>query len=333
MTRNSSTKARRALRPPRHHPLSLMVAFTCPQCGRRCRNLSGLTQHVNSAHSKHPGLSIPVAELRRSYHPNLTGTYKNLDIILFLFSIGRRCDRDGMFVPPNAPPEAPIPKADDDWSPFTSRAGFELANFLFTDAQLSQRKINYILELWAATLVPHGDSVPIDNHLDLHRQIDAIDLGDVKWEHAYLKYEGLLPEATRHPEWKTTEHDVWYRDPRQVIKNILARPDLEGHIDYAAYQEFNGEKRQYGNMMSGDWAWRQSVRFTLDVSAESLTPFSRISSLRIHQHMALCLFRSSLVQTKRLCLLLPVRTIFIPCTSRSEMFKTTYGAHTRMHWF
>jgi hypothetical protein len=238
-----------------------------------------------------------------------------------------------MFIPPNAPPEAPIPKADNDWSPFTSRAGFELADFLFTDAQLSQRKINHILELWAATLIPHGDSVPISNHLDLHRQIDAIDLGDVQWEHTYLKYEGLLPEATRHPEWKTTEYDIWYRDPRQVIKNILARPDLKGHVDYAAYQEFNGEKRQYGNMMSGDWTWRQSVRFTwLDISADSLTSLSRISLLRTHQHMALCSFQSSLAQTKRLYPSLPVKTIFIRCTSQSETFKITYGVHTRMRW-
>ena len=181
---------------------------------------------------------------------------------LFLPSLAaRRCDRNGVFLPPNTPPELPTPKSENDWSPFTSRAGFELADFLFTDAQLSQKKINHILELWAATLVPHNDSAPIASHLDLHRQIDAINLGDVQWEHNYLKYKGPLPPATHHPEWKTAEYDVWYRDPRQTIKNILERPDFDGHVDYAAYQEFNGEKRQYGNMMSGDWAWRQSVRF------------------------------------------------------------------------
>jgi len=238
-----------------------MVSFMCPRCDRRCKNLSGLRRHENSAHGGHPGLSVPVTELRRSYHPNLNSMYIAFDVYsYFNFSTGRRCDREGIFVPPNAPPESPTPKANDDWFPFTSRAGFELADFLFTNAQLSQKKIDDLLELWAATLIPHGDSAPIANHLDLHRQIDAIDLGDVQWEHAYLKYEGPLPETTHHPEWKTTEYDIWYRDPRQVIKNILARPDLEGHIDYTAYQEFNGEKRQYGNMMSGDWAWRQSVR-------------------------------------------------------------------------
>lgn len=202
----------------------------------------------------------------------MEGTYNIFDIAIFSFSAARRCDRNGVFVPPNTLPETPTPKADDDWSPFTSRAGFELADFLFTDAELSQKKIDHLLELWAATLVPHNDSVPIANHPNLHRQIDAIGLGNVRWEHTCLKYKGSLPAATRHPEWKTTEYDVWYRDPREVIKNILGRPDLEGHVDYAAYQEFNDEKRQYGNMMSGDWAWRQSVRmrpYVLNVSTNA----------------------------------------------------------------
>ena len=132
---------------------------------------------------------------------------------------------------------------------------------MFTDAELSQKKIDKLLELWAATLVPHGDSPPIASHRNLHQQIDAVELNNVLWESACLRYEGPLPRTTRHPEWKTAGYEVWYRDPRQVIKNILASPDLDGHIDYVAYQEFNGEKRQYSNLMSGNWSSRQSVRF------------------------------------------------------------------------
>jgi len=167
-----------------------------------------------------------------------------------------------VLIPPNTLPEVPTVKADDDWSPFASRAGFELAEFAFIDAELSQKKIDKLLELWAATLVPHNDSPPITNHRDLHQQIDAVKLGNIPWENACLRYEGPLPRAVRPPEWKTVGYDVWYRDPRQMIKNILASPDLEGHVDYVAYQEFNGDKRQYNNLMSGNWSWRQSVRFT-----------------------------------------------------------------------
>lgn len=232
--------------------------FTCGQCNQRCKSLSGLKRHHNSVHRLHPGLTAPVIELRKVY---LNGAYNFLSITLFLFFPGQRCDKDGIPTPPNAPPEVPTVKADDDWSPFTSRAGFEFAEFAFADAELSRRKINKLLDLWAATLIPHGDSPPIANHRDLHQQIDAIKLGTVPWENAYLKYDGPLPEVTRPPEWKTAGYDVWYRNPRDVIKNILASPDFEGHVDYTTYQEFSGEQRQYTNMMSGDWAWQQSVCF------------------------------------------------------------------------
>ena len=234
--------------------------FPCPECARSFRNLSGLRRHQNAIHRNDPGLSVPVAELRRVYHPKLTSTYLSPFIFPSLPSAGGRCNQAGSPVLPNDPPEVPPIKAGDDWSPFSSRAGFELAEFMYTDAELSQRKIDRLLELWAATLIPHGDSPPITNYRDLHRQIDAIDLGNVPWEHASLKYNGPPSETTRPPEWKTAEYDLWFRNPRDIIKNILANPDLDGHVDYVAYQEFNDEQRQYGDVMSGDWAWRQSVR-------------------------------------------------------------------------
>ena len=65
---------------------------------------------------------------------------------------------------------------------------------MYTDAELSQRKIDRLLELWTATLICHGDSPPITNYRDLHLQIDAIDLGGVPWEHASLKYNGPPPK-------------------------------------------------------------------------------------------------------------------------------------------
>ena len=247
-----------------------MLSFLCPQCSRRCKTLSGLTRHKNSAHGDDPRLSIPIAELRRVYHPSLNGTYNFLNITLFSLPKGRRCDEHGVFLPPNVPPEPPMAKADDDWTPFTSRAGFELAEFLFTETELSRKKVDKLLELWAATLIPHDDSPPIASHQHLHQQIDAIRLGNAQWESAPLKYERPLPSATRIPEWMTMEYNVWYRNPREVIKNMLARTDFDGHIDYAAYQESSDGKRQYGNMMSGDWSWRQSVGLPYSVFLPTL---------------------------------------------------------------
>jgi hypothetical protein len=157
---------------------------------------------------------------------------------------------------PTAPPAT-------DWSPFNSRVGFELADFAFAEAELSKKKTNRLLELWAATLVPCGVPPPITDHADLLRQIDSIPLGDVPWETFSLSYDNPPPKSSRPPDWKITEYEVWFRNPREVIKGILSNPELNGHIDYSAYREFEDSQRQYCHMMSGDWAWRQSVCWTV----------------------------------------------------------------------
>lgn len=92
-----------------------------------------------------------------------------LSITLFLFFKGWPCDEHDIFLSPNDPPGGILTtKADDNWFPFMSWAGFELTEFLFTEAELSQKKIDKLLELWAATLIPHTDSPPITDHQNLH---------------------------------------------------------------------------------------------------------------------------------------------------------------------
>ena len=61
----------------------------------------------------------------------------------------------------------------------------------------------------------------------------------------------------------TTEYQVWYRDPRKVIHNMFANPDLVDCFDYVPYRDFMGDKRRYCDFMSGDWAWKQCVSFTI----------------------------------------------------------------------
>ena len=58
----------------------------------------------------------------------------------------------------------------------------------------------------------------------------------------------------------TTDYQLWYHDPRRVIHNILANPNLADSIDYVPYHEFEGDKRRYCDLMSGNWAWEQCVR-------------------------------------------------------------------------
>ena len=123
--------------------------------------------------------------------------------------------------------------------------------------------INRLLSLWSATLVPHGDAAPIVNHADLHTTIDAIDLGDVPWESYTIQYNGVRPENGPVPEWMTTEYQFWYRDPQKVIHRIFANPNLADFIDCTPYQEFKNGECQYGDFMSGNWAWEQCVRPSL----------------------------------------------------------------------
>ena len=54
-----------------------------------------------------------------------------------------------------------------DWSPFNSRIGFELANLIFAEAELLRKKADHLLQLWTASLVPHGVLPPITDYVDL----------------------------------------------------------------------------------------------------------------------------------------------------------------------
>ena len=120
--------------------------------------------------------------------------------------------------------------------------------------------IDNLLNLWTATLIPYNNSAPILDHNDLHATIDAIKLGHVPWQSYTVQYNGLRPDNAPTPEWMNTQYQLWYRNPRKVIHNLLANPDLVDGIDYVPYRDFKDDKRQYRDFMSGNWAWRQCVR-------------------------------------------------------------------------
>ena len=84
-------------------------------------------------------------------------------------------------------------------------------------------------------LVFHNTLPPIKDHTDLFQQIDSILLGDVPWESFSLSFDNPPPATTRPPEWKTTEYEVWFRNPREVIEGILGNPEFDSHTNYSAY--------------------------------------------------------------------------------------------------
>jgi hypothetical protein len=197
------------------------------------------------------------------YHPVING--KNLyNVVLAILSnstTGRPCDKQGNDIPQDAPPPPPEAEPDtNDWTPYESRAGFELADFLYTSEQMSGGHIDKLLGIWAATLVADGAKPPFKSHKDLYSTIDSTPHADCPWETLKLQYDGTKPERDI-PPWMTSQYDVWYRDPCMLVKNILSNPGFNNEFDCAPLQEHDTDgNHRFQNFMSGNWCWKQAVR-------------------------------------------------------------------------
>jgi len=123
---------------------------------------------------------------------------------------------------------------------------------------MSASGIDVLSDLWLATLLKHNDIPPFMNHTDLYSTIDRAEQGGVPWQSFNLSYNGALPDGTV-PSWMAAKHEVWFRDPRQVVHNLLGNPDFDGEIDYGPVRVFDEQgRREVRDLHSGDWAWRQA---------------------------------------------------------------------------
>jgi hypothetical protein len=178
--------------------------------------------------------------------------------------LGQRCDENGDDLPPEAPP-LPVDseRQDDDYSPYESRADFELADFLFRRVQMSGGHINQLMDIWAAHQQMRYDdddsTPPFSNAQDLYNVIDGTELGDVPWQAISVKYNGDVP--TNAPKWMSDSFEVWFRDPLEVMEGQIGNRDFgPDEMDYAPKQVYSKTgKRQFSDLMSGDWAWNQAV--------------------------------------------------------------------------
>jgi hypothetical protein len=125
---------------------------------------------------------------------------------------------------------------------------------------MSGGDMDFIFNLWAASLAEHGDVPPFSSHNDMYDTIDSTPLGDLPWESFSLQYNGVLPDGAA-PSWMSAEYDVWFRNPQLLVHHILSNPDFDGEIDYAPLQEHSTTgAHRFQNFMSGDWCWKQAVR-------------------------------------------------------------------------
>lgn len=198
---------------------------------------------------------------RKEYHQHLTGAFHETSTCVYssVLCAGRICDQHGVYIPEEGslPPPFEHNKDPNDWGTFESKNQFETGDFLFRKNQMSGGDIDTLMHLWSDS----GASAPFRNHDDLYNRIDTSSVGDAPWDNFTLSYDGELPDGdSEHPEWMTQEYQAWFRDPVQLIRNLVANPDFKDEFDYVPYHEYDAqEKHRFHNFMSGDWAWREAV--------------------------------------------------------------------------
>jgi hypothetical protein len=124
------------------------------------------------------------------------------------------------------------------------------------------------LDLWRAAVVKHNsehpteDDVPWRNADDLYKTIDSIQAGNAPWRSYKFSYAG--PKPANPPAWMEETYELNARDALHVLEQQLATSDFDGQTDYVPYQEFDGKgDRAYSNLMSGHWAFREAVGFSV----------------------------------------------------------------------
>jgi len=216
-----------------------------------------------------PDMPHQSSGLHREYHPHLTGTLEYISLWALSYIVaGNICDEFGLDLPPGTPPtlrESSPSLRPNNWSPYSNRVEFEVADFLFRKVQMSGGNINALLSFWATTLAPFNAHPPFRNHKDLYKKIDSTELGDIPWQSYLLSYTtGARPEPQQGeaPSWMLSEYEVWFRDPRVLVHNLILNPDFKNEFDYKVFREYDADgDRRYHDFMSGKWTWKQAVYF------------------------------------------------------------------------
>ncbi|KAH8978868.1 hypothetical protein EDB86DRAFT_3248737 [Lactarius hatsudake] len=177
---------------------------------------------------------------------------------------GQPCDADGYDLPNGTPPSPEEPRDDDDFFPYSSRAEFELADFLFRRVQMAGAKISNLMDIWAAYQqiyeIDPTYGPPFSSAQDLYDTIDRTEIGAVAWQAFSVEFDGdITGPGNPIPPWKRKSYEVWFRDPLKVVEAQIANKDYALEVDYAPKQMLSrAGKCQYSDFMSGNWAWEQA---------------------------------------------------------------------------
>ncbi|TBU51366.1 hypothetical protein BD310DRAFT_834530 [Dichomitus squalens] len=201
------------------------------------------------------------------YHPHLNGeSLLSYHWLLPLIQCSARpCDQDGNFLPPNTPP--PPFDGPGSFAPFEDRPSFEFAELLFEKMHSSSQDIDHLLRILSAKRVNQtngedSSSGFFTNAEEMYDTIDNIDYGSLDWKSIKICYTGPAePDA----HWKHEEYELYYRDIEHAMLNMAGCTEFYGNWDYIPFEEYTGENnRQFSNMMSARFPWKQADRIATD---------------------------------------------------------------------
>jgi len=153
---------------------------------------------------------------------------------------------------------------------------YALADFMFTKAHLSKRRIDELFQIIPALCVQRADADVDDqlsifaSHTALEEAIDAIEAGDAPWQCFVVTYQSQRPPRNV-PRWMDQEFEIWTRDPLVVACHHIANREFYDQWDYAPYHEFvphpdgtHERVRKYKDFMSAKWSWSQCDEIAKD---------------------------------------------------------------------
>jgi len=156
----------------------------------------------------------------------------------------------------NTPP--PEETTDNSWAPFDSHDEFELADLLFQRAEMSKSNIDDLFQILKTRVAGEGGAAPFESCAELYATIDSIIEGEVPWDSFTVQYDGPRPE-TNVPQWMDEKYQVFYRNPHEVMKLMLANKSFNGNFDYTPYRQYENGQRVWRDFMSGNFSWKQAV--------------------------------------------------------------------------
>lgn len=77
---------------------------------------------------------------------------------------------------------------------------------------MSASNLDFLMQLWHASLVQHGDFTLFRDHQNLYSIIDATPIGGVLWESFKITYNQPEPEsnAVDAPAWMSQSFEVYF---------------------------------------------------------------------------------------------------------------------------